>query len=45
MIKIVGLGPGAKEALTIGCIEELKNCKNIFFKNRKTSNSRLFNRK
>ncbi|NFG22426.1 nucleoside triphosphate pyrophosphohydrolase [Clostridium botulinum] len=35
MIKIVGLGPGAKEALTIGCIEELKNCKNIFLRTEK----------
>ena len=28
MIKIVGLGPGAKEALTIGTIMELENNKN-----------------
>lgn len=35
MIKIVGLGPGSKEALTIGCIEELKSCKNIFLRTEK----------
>ena len=32
MIKIVGLGPGAKEALTIGTICEFENNKNIFLR-------------
>lgn len=35
MIKIVGLGPGAKEALTIGTIIELENNKNIFLRTEK----------
>jgi len=35
MIKIVGLGPGAKEALTIGTICELENNKNIFLRTEK----------
>jgi tetrapyrrole methylase family protein/MazG family protein len=35
MIKIVGLGPGAKEALTIGTIYELENNKNIFLRTQK----------
>lgn len=35
MIKIVGLGPGAKEALTIGTISELENNKNVFLRTEK----------
>lgn len=35
MIKIVGLGPGAKEALTVGTIIELENNKNIFLRTEK----------
>lgn len=35
MIKIVGLGPGAKEALTIGTVWELESCKNIFLRTEK----------
>ena len=35
MIKIVGLGPGAKEALTIGTICELESNKNIFLRTEK----------
>jgi tetrapyrrole methylase family protein / MazG family protein len=35
MIKIVGLGPGAKEALTIGTVCELENNKNIFLRTEK----------
>lgn len=35
MIKIVGLGPGAKEALTIGTICEFENNKNIFLRTEK----------
>lgn len=35
MIKIVGLGPGAKEALTIGTISELESNKNIFLRTEK----------
>ena len=35
MIKIVGLGPGAKEALTIGTIYEFENNKNIFLRTEK----------
>lgn len=35
MIKIVGLGPGAKEALTIGTVSELENSKNIFLRTEK----------
>ena len=30
MIKIVGLGPGSKESLTIGTLNELRNGKNVF---------------
>lgn len=41
MIKIVGLGPGSKDALTIGTINELEASKHIFLRNRKASNSRL----
>ena len=35
MIKIVGLGPGAKEALTIGTVLELEKCSNIFLRTEK----------
>ena len=35
MLKIMGLGPGAYEALTIGAIKELKNNKNIYFRTEK----------
>lgn len=35
MIKIVGLGPGTKDALTIGTISELENNKNIFLRTEK----------
>jgi len=35
MIKIVGLGPGAKEALTIGTISELESNKNVFLRTEK----------
>jgi tetrapyrrole methylase family protein/MazG family protein len=32
MIRIVGLGPGSKEALTLGAIDILKNTPNVFFR-------------
>ncbi len=32
MIKIMGLGPGNPQALTIGSMEELKKCNNIYFR-------------
>lgn len=35
MIKIVGLGPGAKEALTIGTVCELESNKNVFLRTEK----------
>ena len=35
MIKIVGLGPGAPEALTIGAVEALENSKNLYFRTEK----------
>lgn len=35
MIKIVGLGPGAKEALTIGTVWELEKNRNIFLRTEK----------
>ncbi len=35
MIKILGLGPGAKEALTIGAVWELENNKNVFLRTEK----------
>lgn len=35
MIKILGLGPGDKESLTLGTIETLKKYKNIFFRTEK----------
>lgn len=35
MIKILGLGPGYKDSLTIGALEALKSCKKIFFRTEK----------
>ena len=35
MIRIVGLGPGAKEALTIGTINEIEKNRNIFLRTEK----------
>ena len=35
MLKIMGLGPGAYEALTIGALKELENNKNIYFRTEK----------
>ena len=35
MIKIVGLGPGSKESLTIGTLNELKSNKNVFLRTEK----------
>ncbi|MBB6625481.1 nucleoside triphosphate pyrophosphohydrolase [Clostridium gasigenes] len=35
MIKIVGLGPGAPEALTIGAVKALEKSENIFFRTEK----------
>ena len=35
MIKIVGLGPGAPESLTIGAVEALENSKNLYFRTEK----------
>ncbi|MGU8476153.1 bifunctional methyltransferase/pyrophosphohydrolase YabN [Clostridium perfringens] len=35
MLKIMGIGPGAYEALTIGALKELKNNKNIYFRTEK----------
>ena len=35
MIKIVGLGPGAPEALTIGAVEAIKKCENVYFRTEK----------
>lgn len=35
MITIVGLGPGDKRSLTIGAIESLKQCKNVFLRTEK----------
>ena len=35
MIKIVGLGPGAKEALTIGTLEVLKSASKIYLRTEK----------
>ena len=32
MIKIIGLGPGDPNALTVGAIEELKNSNNVYFR-------------
>lgn len=35
MIKIIGLGPGSYESLTVGTLNELKNEKNIFLRTEK----------
>ena len=35
MIKIIGLGPGASEALTLGTMKVLRNTKNVFFRTEK----------
>jgi tetrapyrrole methylase family protein/MazG family protein len=35
MIKVVGLGPGAKEALTLGTLDVLKNSSNIYLRTEK----------
>ena len=35
MIKIVGLGPGSPEALTIGAVEALQESKNLYFRTEK----------
>ncbi|WP_125154109.1 nucleoside triphosphate pyrophosphohydrolase [Clostridium rectalis] len=35
MIKVVGLGPGAKEALTLGTIDVLKQCKHVYLRTHK----------
>ncbi|MGL5245298.1 MAG: nucleoside triphosphate pyrophosphohydrolase, partial [Sarcina sp.] len=35
MLKIIGLGPGAPEALTIGSLKELRNSNNIYFRTEK----------
>ena len=32
MIKIVGLGPGAPEALTIGAVKTLEESNNLYFR-------------
>lgn len=38
MIKIVGLGPGAKEAITLGTLEVLKNASKVFLRTFKHPN-------
>ncbi|MGG7164598.1 nucleoside triphosphate pyrophosphohydrolase [Clostridium ihumii] len=38
MIKIVGLGPGAKEALTVGTLELLRNSETVLFRTEKHPN-------
>lgn len=35
MIKVVGLGPGSKEALTLGTMEVLKNANKIYLRTEK----------
>ncbi|URZ08301.1 hypothetical protein CLROS_036820 [Clostridium felsineum] len=35
LIKVVGLGPGSKNALTLGTLEAIKNSHNIFFRTKK----------
>ena len=35
MIKIVGLGPGSSDALTIGAVEALQGSKNLYFRTEK----------
>ena len=32
MIKIIGLGPGDPQSLTVGAVEQLKKCNNIYFR-------------
>ena len=41
MITVVGLGPGSKEALTIGVLEALKNNSRVFFRTEKHPNVNL----
>ena len=38
MITVVGLGPGSKEALTVGVLETLKNSNRVFFRTEKHPN-------
>lgn len=38
MITVVGLGPGSKEALTVGVLETLKNSNKVFFRTEKHPN-------
>lgn len=45
MIKIVGLGPGAKEALTIGTVWELESSENIFLRTEKHPTVEYLNEK
>ncbi|WP_160670494.1 nucleoside triphosphate pyrophosphohydrolase [Clostridium sp. C8-1-8] len=35
MIKIIGLGPGSEEALTLGAVKQLKNSDNVFLRTEK----------
>ncbi|QAA30737.1 nucleoside triphosphate pyrophosphohydrolase [Clostridium manihotivorum] len=35
MIKIIGLGPGSEEALTLGVVKQLKNSDNVFLRTEK----------
>ena len=35
MIKIVGLGPGSPDALTIGAVKALEESKNLYFRTEK----------
>ena len=35
MIKIVGLGPGSPDALTIGAVEALQESENLYFRTEK----------
>ena len=35
MIKIVGLGPGSPDALTIGAVRALEESKNLYFRTEK----------
>ena len=45
MIKIVGLGPGSKEALTMGTVWELEKNKNIFLRTEKHPTVEFLNEK
>lgn len=38
MITVVGLGPGSKDAITIGVLEALKNSDNVYFRTEKHPN-------